>query len=72
MTMARFVLAAAALLATATIAAAGESYRIDRNGSEVSFEVRHITGPVITLRTVRDGGQGHQVRGRGLRLTAQG
>ena len=44
--MARFVLAAAALLATATITAAGESYRIDRNGSEVSFAVRHITGPV--------------------------
>jgi polyisoprenoid-binding protein YceI len=46
MTMAKFVLAVAALLTTATITAAGETYRIVTNGSEVSFQVRHITGPV--------------------------
>jgi len=46
MTMAKFVVSVAALLATATITAAGETYRIDTKGSDVSFQVRHITGPV--------------------------
>ena len=32
--------------ATATAAVAGESFTVDKAGSAVSFEVRHVTGPV--------------------------
>jgi polyisoprenoid-binding protein YceI len=42
----KLILTVAAALAAASTAIAGERYTVDKDRSEVLFEVRHVTGPV--------------------------
>ena len=51
----RLMLSVVSVLVAAASATAGESFVVDRGQSEVSFEVRHVTGPVTGAFTDFEG-----------------
>ena len=51
----RLMLSVLSVLVAAASATAGESFVVDRGQSEVSFEVRHVTGPVTGAFTDFEG-----------------